>query len=251
MEKSKEWFETWFDSEYCRKLYAHRNDSEAELFISKLQARFQFAQNSRALDLACGSGRHSRVLHRLGFNVTGLDLSKESIELAKAESPGGIRFVRADMRHFELSESYDLILNLFTSFGYFRKEEDNLNVLKKCLKHLNSGGFLIIDYLNDHLTRMNLKENDFLSVDGVQFEINRRIEGSLVIKDISVTRDTDCVHFNEVVQLLSLQDFKLLASKTGFEVIHTFGSYELDSFEPLFSERLILILQPAACSSHV
>ena len=78
----KQWFETWFDTEYYHILYKHRDENEADLFIDKLVRFLNIPVQSKVLDLACGKGRHAMVLHRYNLEVLGVDLSKNSIKEA-------------------------------------------------------------------------------------------------------------------------------------------------------------------------
>ncbi|MFN5878833.1 MAG: SAM-dependent methyltransferase, partial [Flavobacteriales bacterium] len=69
---SKEWFADWFDTPYYHILYKNRNDEEAAHFIENLIEFIQLDLGSRVLDLACGKGRHSVTLNKLGYNVLGV-----------------------------------------------------------------------------------------------------------------------------------------------------------------------------------
>ena len=83
MSSKKEWFESWFDTSYYHTLYKHRDHKEAEVFMKNLVNYLNLSNNASLLDLACGKGRHAIYLNSLGFQVTGVDLSKNSIEKAK------------------------------------------------------------------------------------------------------------------------------------------------------------------------
>src|SRR5262249_50032876 len=98
VQSQPEWFASWFDSEHYHKLYAHRGEREAADFISRLIAWLQPNSGSSILDLGCGSGRHSRCLASMGFDVTGLDLSIESIKRAKQSERSNLRFHRQELR---------------------------------------------------------------------------------------------------------------------------------------------------------
>ena len=86
-------------------------------------------QDAQILDLACGKGRHSIYLNSLGFEVTGVDISANSIKIANESANDKLHFHVHDMRE-NLPNKYDAIFNLFTSFGYFDNEEDNIKTLK-------------------------------------------------------------------------------------------------------------------------
>ena len=93
-----EWFASWFDSAHYHRLYAYRDQTEAVRLIDQLIARGHLAAGGAVLDLGCGSGRHSRYLASKGFDVTGLDLSAESLKQARLGEGPRLRFVRQDMR---------------------------------------------------------------------------------------------------------------------------------------------------------
>ncbi len=79
----KEWFASWFDSPFYHILYKNRDDEEAQQFISNLIQHIHLKKNAKVMDLACGKGRHARMLHQEGLRVLGVDLSPNSISAAK------------------------------------------------------------------------------------------------------------------------------------------------------------------------
>ncbi|MDC1395816.1 methyltransferase domain-containing protein, partial [Bacteroidia bacterium] len=112
------WFETWFDSEYYHLLYKDRDYTEAEAFVEKLVTYLNPGKDALIYDLACGKGRHSIHLNKLGLNVEGSDYSTNSINYAKKSENSRLHFYEQDMRD-AMPKQYNYILNLFTSFGYF------------------------------------------------------------------------------------------------------------------------------------
>ena len=122
----RNWFKTWFDTDYYHKLYSHRNDKEACAFIDALITKLQPNAGSSMLDLGCGAGRHSKYLAQKGFNVTGLDLSASSIQQAKRSENDFLKFTQYDMRIPFGKNKFDVVFNFFTSFGYFENEKENL-----------------------------------------------------------------------------------------------------------------------------
>ena len=236
-----EWFAEWFDSPYYHSLYKYRDQDEAASFLSKLLEHLMLRADAHLLDLACGKGRHSIYLNSRGYDVTGVDLSPESIAKAQEFGNDKLRFVVGDMRKFKLQSSFDVVFNLFTSFGYFAREEENLEVLKRVFEHLKPGGRLVLDYFNaalicpSHLGKME-KE-----ADGFHFQMSKRIEGNRIFKDIEVTDGDKKFSFQEQVQLLNATMLHSLLESAGFELVTEFGNYHLETFEPAVSERLILI----------
>ena len=122
-----DWFEEWFGEDYLH-IYQHRDETEAERAIELIATNLAGRQIDTVLDLACGAGRHTRVLRERWWTV-GLDLSLALLRLARRESLEA-PYVRADMRELPFAdESFDLVVNLFTSFGYFEDDSEHVRVL--------------------------------------------------------------------------------------------------------------------------
>src|SRR5262249_3836415 len=135
-----EWFASWFDSDHYQRLYAHRDDREAQRFIDHLIQRGHLRAHGSVLDVGCGTGRHARYLASKGFDVTGLDLSAESLRVARRSEGRNLRFVRQDMRLPFRTSTVDHVLSLFTSLGYFEDPADNVSVIHNVAASLNQGG---------------------------------------------------------------------------------------------------------------
>lgn len=237
------WFESWFDSPYYHLLYRNRNDDEAQQFIDTLVNYLSPKADSRFLDLACGSGRHSKYLASKGVDVTGIDLSENSIAEAAKYETDNLEFYIHDMRHLFRINYYHYVLNLFTSFGYFDREQDNIQVLKAVHKGLQPKGVLVIDFLNYNKVADTLVKEETKTMDYLQFHIRRSITAGHIVKDISFEDDGDLHEYQERVQALTLDDFKKYFNQTGFALMDTFGDYALEPYQPESSDRLILIAQ--------
>lgn len=153
--KSQEWFNNWFNSPYYHLLYHHRNDTEATAFIERLIAYLQPATRSKILDVACGKGRHSKAFADMGFDVTGIDLSPESIAEAQQFEHEYLHFYTHDMRLPFWINYFDIAVNLFTSFGYFKTQREHNNAIRSITQSLQPKGIFIIDYLNVHFEELN------------------------------------------------------------------------------------------------
>lgn len=240
-ERIENWFTDWFDSDHYHLLYQHRNEAEAEAFINRLFDFLELEEGAKVLDLACGKGRHAVQVHQLGYQVVGLDLSEESIAHAKKLEEEGLEFVRGDMRLLDLEAKFDLTLNLFTSFGYFKESGENLNVLEGLAAHLKREGMIIIDFLNVKLVSDKLPQREIIKRNEIDFHIHKRIEEGFIIKDIQF-EDGDVQHnYQEYVKYLELNDFKAYFEKVGMKITALFGDYHLNPFDENRSERLIMI----------
>ena len=236
-----DWFSEWFDSKYYHILYKNRDEKEAESFLKNLSKLEFFKKNSKIIDIACGKGRHSLFLSELGYDVTGLDLSKNSIKHAKQFEKENLKFDVADMRETYKKNSFDISLNLFTSFGYFNNKEDNFSAIKAMSENLKNDGILIIDFLNSKKVISNLIKTETKEIDGVQFNITRKVEDNFIIKNIEVNNDEKNMSFQEKVKALTKENFSELLIFAGLQIINTFGNYKLDEFNHQTSDRLIII----------
>src|SRR5215207_10157301 len=125
-----QWFRQWFDSPYYHQLYFNRDEQEATAFLNQLIDHLQPRPGSFMLDVASGRGRHSKILAAKGFDVTGIDLSISSINEAKKYESDNLHFFQHDMRLPFRINYFDIVFNLFTSFGYFGTERENDNVIR-------------------------------------------------------------------------------------------------------------------------
>ncbi len=243
---SPEWYSAWFDTSYYHSLYKNRDFKEAEAFIDNLFEKFEIHPGERCLDLACGKGRHTRFLHMKGMNATGLDLSVASIQSAKKFETDGLDFHVHDMREVWKSNEFQYILNLFTSFGYFEKDNDNQRVLDAVYEMLKTGGFFLFDYMNAAKVSKTLVPNEIKVEDGITFNIKRYIQGGFIVKEISFEADNQFFKFYEKVKVLTYQTFKKMFEVAGFKIIAIFGDYQLTPFSVVKSDRLIIIAQKYA-----
>ena len=237
-----EWFATWFDSPHYHRLYAHRDVAEAAAFVDGLIARLNPAAGARMLDLGCGAGRHARRLADFGFDVTGLDLSADSIRLANANAHERLRFARHDMREPFGVERFDYVLNLFTSFGYFDTAEEHLAVVRNVSTSLKPGGVFVLDYLNVKLAEAQLTPYETIERGSVRYAISRRSDAWHIFKAITVEQDgATSLAYEERVARFSREDITLMLALYGLTVETVSGDYALRPFDVETSPRLIVI----------
>jgi SAM-dependent methyltransferase len=237
----KHWFENWFDTSYYHILYKNRNEEEAERFINNLLSTLDIPEKTKVLDLACGKGRHSVTLHAAGLSVTGVDLSPNSIMTAQENSPSAIEFFVHDMRNQIPDKTFGAIFNLFTSFGYFDDLKDNLKVIQSVYNMLELGGYFVLDFMNASNVINNLVASEIKEVDEIQFNIKRHFDDLHIHKTIEFEDQGKHYQFKERVQKLTLSDFETLFKTVGFQIMHTFGDFDLNPFDVTQSDRLILI----------
>lgn len=239
---SENWFSTWFDSPYYHILYKNRNEEEAQGFMDNITQYLNMPENGTILDLACGKGRHSIYLNKLGYRVTGVDLSENSIGIANKSSNETLQFITHDMRE-PMNETYDAVFNLFTSFGYFDIYEDNIKTLKAIKDSINEFGFGVIDFFNSDFIIENLVAEETKEIDGITFNIKRFVENKKIIKEIRFEDKGEFFYFTEKVSAFTLTDFEAMMEEAGIYLLDIFGDYKLRKFYKTQSERLIMIFK--------
>lgn len=241
-----DWFEEWFDSPLYEKLYADRDEKEAEQLIDFLEKTLLSERYHSILDLGCGRGRHSHNLAKRGYEVTGIDLSSEAINKAKekAEELGlqNTQFEVRDMRD-PLPQKFDAIVNLFTTFGYFKSDEENATVLDSVTQMLRNEGLFVLDYLNAEKVKRDFVAEEEGEFQGIRYEIKRYIKNEAIHKDIAFAGDQldkPRVYW-ERVKLYGLDWFKKEMNKRNLEIIDVNGDYQGSGFNPQTSPRLLII----------
>ena len=241
MQKEKDnWYASWFNTPYYHLLYKDRGHREAALFMNTLTNYLNLKKKDTILDLACGRGRHSKYLYKQGFNVTGVDLSTESIAYAKQYEKTGLHFEVHDMC-LPYPQRFDALLNLFTSFGYFENESDNLKTINAIKAELKPTGSCVIDFLNVELAIKNLVPSERKKAGDIIFNIEKYVEDGYIIKNIRFNDKGKDFHYVERVKALTLEDFKWFFKETNVTLKNVFGDYQLNTFDKNNSERLILI----------
>jgi len=238
--KTTNWFTAWFNTPYYHTLYKHRNDVDAQFFMQNITSYLKLPKTSHILDLPCGKGRHSIFLNSLGYRVSAGDLSENSIIHAKQFENETLDFQVWDMRR-PLEEKYDAIFNLFTSFGYFEDDDEDLLVLKGMKKGLKKDGFLVMDFLNVIKVRKDLVTKETKEIDGISFDIKREIKDEFIHKNISFFADDEQHFYTEKVKYITIDKMKAYFEKVGLEITAIFGDYALNSFEEQTSDRLIFV----------
>jgi len=236
----KHWYSSWFDTPFYHILYKDRDDKEAQSFMDALTNYLNISENATILDLACGKGRHSLYLNSIGYNVTGLDLSQQSISEAKQKENERLCFDVHDMSK-PYFKQFDTVFNLFTSFGYFDCDKDNLNTIKAIKANLKPNGIGVIDFMNSDVVKNSLKQDDIKTVDGINFYLKRSVKNGYIVKDITFNFKGQDFNFYERVKAFTLNDFQIMFDQAQLTLLDVFGDYQLNTFNKHNSERLIMI----------
>jgi SAM-dependent methyltransferase len=198
------------------------------------------------LDLCCGPGRHSLALAKRGIQVTAVDRSEFLLHKAKEEAAKSnleIELVSDDMRHFVRSESFSLILNMFTSFGYFEDKEDDLKVLRNAYQSLKPEGAILIDIFGkEPLARRYQATSSTECGDGVLLIQRHEIceDWTSCRNEWILVKDGTARTFNFQTRLYSGQEMKDMLQRAGFEEVKVFGDLDGNKYG-VDADRLIAV----------
>ncbi len=161
-----EWWRTWFGPRYLDVYDAYLAE-RTPVEVDQLETLLRLKPRSAVLDLGCGQGRHVIELARRGYRVTGLDLSPYLLSVARERATAAgvnAEWVEADMRQPPQDRAYDLVLSLFTSFGYFDDDSDNDAVLRAAAETLAPGGRMLLEILNGDRAVKQFREREWFPV---------------------------------------------------------------------------------------
>ncbi len=238
-----EWFKSAFGEEYLS-LYAHRDSAEAEQVVDLILGNTTVPTGGVVLDVPCGAGRHLQAFQRRGFRACGFDLSLPLLAEARDEAVANGTIVRADLRAIPFKPaSADLVVNLFSSIGYFEKDTENLAVLDSIVKLVRPGGWVVVDFMHSTYLQAKLRANS-----------ERQLENGITVADrrwissdpVRVNKETRLRHpngqekmLNESVRLFSPAELRNALERSGVVIEQEFGSYAGEAFSE-DSARIIL-----------
>ncbi|MEO0091768.1 MAG: class I SAM-dependent methyltransferase [candidate division WOR-3 bacterium] len=223
-------------------LTEERTKIEVNFLIRELKLK----KDMKILDLACGYGRHSNRLAKLGYNVTGVDITKEFLDIAKKEAKLRklkVKYIQQDMRQIRFYNEFDRIMLLFTSFGYFNDAE-NLKVLKNISQALKPKGLFCFDTFNRDALLKNFlpyivieKGKDLMIERNKYDKKTKRIYNQRI-----VIRDGKRKDKPFSVRLYTPNEIKSLLAKVGMSIYKMFSDWNSNPFS-LDSKRMIIIAE--------
>jgi SAM-dependent methyltransferase len=237
------WYEHIFN-EYYIKFDGHGDTKEEGSYIENL---LKIQKGDKILDLCCGYGRHSIELAKRGYTVVGYDLSNILLERAKADAVAArvdVRFIQGDMRFLPFNVEFDKVINIFSSFGYFDKDEDNLQVLKSILNSLKDKGKLLLDQINkysgkaDKIIHQQNEEGHIKFTKDAQFDSDTGIYSGRYTYEI-----LDCQEVKEYtfrIRIYNINELRKLLALAGFNAVEFYGDFQCNIFNN-DSPRIIAI----------
>lgn len=238
------WWESWFGEEYLE-LYPHRDLASARREVAFALARLE-TEPEPLLDLCCGPGRHSLRFAEKGLRPFGLDYSAPLLDLARS-GVGTLRLVRGDMRRLPFAKgAFRSVVNFFTSFGYFVREEDNFAVVTEIERVLADGGRFLCDTFDPDWVVARLVPEENRSTGDREYRIQRRWnpETRRVEKEIEVRRGGSVEIFRESVRAYSAEELVGLLREAGLQCEAMWGDFDGRAVGPE-SPRLITLARKA------
>jgi SAM-dependent methyltransferase len=228
------WWQNFFDDGTYKIMYELYPERRRETTISHcdfIENVLKPSKHVKILDLACGPGRHSIELAKRGYKVTGFDYSEYFLNKARifAKQAGvNIRFVQGDMRKLPFQNEFDVVINMFTSFGYFEKEEDHLKVLKQIARSLKPGGKFLLDTINREWLVRNFqakgweKGEDFLLLEDRTLDLEHNRSGAKWI----LLQGNEQKIYQHSLRIFALHELMGLIRQANLKVLSYYGNFK-------------------------
>lgn len=201
-----------------------RNEVEGIIDILRLRPKAEI------LDMPCGYGRHSKVFADKGYKVTGVDLSGNLLRIAKKKfAHKHITYLHGDMKDIDLKRQYDVCLNLYISFGFYKNSDDNLMVLRNIAKHLKPGGKLLIELVNpfNAVSPGRISGSRYEETKKYLALIKKTVDPMTMWENYSlrvINKKTFKEELKEVgYYLYTIPDLSRMAKETGLELTEFYG----------------------------
>ena len=224
------WYENdLFWETFRAELFSAERLSATPQEVDQLVELLQLQPRAKVLDLCCGVGRHSLELARRGYAVTGFDRMASFLEQARAAAQAeglGVDFVQGDIRRFCALEEFDVVVNLYTSFGYFEDADDDKRVLLNAYASLKRGGKLLVEMMGKEVLARIFQPRDW-----------HERNGSLFLREVEVAQDWSWIENRWVLfengerkeftfghRVYSAVELTSLLKRCGFVQVEVFGS---------------------------
>lgn len=212
-------------------LFSEEKWAMAKSDVDGMVKLLSLPSGSKILDLCCGPGRHAIELARRGYKVTGVDRTHDYLKRAQKiaqENRLKVEFVKDDMRRFVRPRAFDAAINLYTSFGYFEKEEETRQVLKNIYHSLKRGGSALFEMMSKEILARDFEERTWSEFGNLLLLQHRSVDKDwqwLESRWILI-RKGKRQDFAWRLRLYSGSEFKALLRSEGFQKIRLYGSLD-------------------------
>lgn len=248
MKRRPEWFRHFFDTAYVAQLREEKSPADTRAEVDFLIRRLRLPRGARILDVPCGYGRHAAALARRGFVVVGVDLSPAMIAEGRRRFTGisRLRLRRGDMRRLAFHAEFDAVVNLYTSFGYFTRAQ-NQAVLGRMARALKPGGRLVVDH-RDPVYEATMPRRLAYRVGSERVILEERHfdrrTGIVDATQLVLTRGRRSARQRRFrVQEFSLARWRRLLRDAGLRLLGAYAGYGGRRYRPGSTGRLIVVAE--------
>jgi SAM-dependent methyltransferase len=214
---------------------------EVEQFVRLLNLQ----PGSSVCDLCCGVGRHSLELACRGFDVTAVDRTALYLREAKKKADAArldIEFVQADIRDFCRPDSFDAVVNLYTSFGYFEDPDDSRSALENIYKSLRNNGKVLMELMGKEVLARIFQERDWREQDGIILLEERKVGRNwrFIESRWIMLKDGKQYEHRFYLRPYSAVELCDLLSSCGFQQAETYGGLDGSPYDEK-AQRLVAV----------
>lgn len=240
------WCEDIYNRQIFFDLYSEEDIRIAPQEVESLVKILGLKPGQSILDVCCGYGRHATELAKRGYKVTGIDLSPKQIELAieRAKEEGlAVNFIVGDVREMDFQDKFDITLNLFTSFGYFQDETENLKMLERIAYATIPNGLFLMDLWNREKQIKDFKPKESEEHNGIIIEKTwdfDPLEGRLNWENTVIFPNGRKENWNHSIRAYTLVELRRMLNEVGFRLEKVLG--DLDGHDyTIDSPNMILV----------
>ena len=245
--KEKPWYEQDdFWETFGPMMFTEQRITGAAEEVEQVLTLLDLQAGAKVCDLCCGVGRHSLELARRGFELAGVDRTASYLAKARARAKDeglNVEFIAADVRSFIRPEAFDVVLNLFTSFGYFEDDDDNAKMLENINASLKPAGRLVVEIMGKEALARVFQERDWHESDDTILLEERKLSEDwrridtrwILLKDGK--QQAEC-RFS--LRLYSAVELKELLKQCGFSHVDIYGSLAGEPYDQN-AKRLVVV----------
>lgn len=224
--KSSEYYDLIYQSVY----YEKESDMLENIFM-----KFCGKKARSIIDIGCGTGSHSLLLSKRGYSVTGIDISKKMIEIARGKAEiekAEIEFLVQDMRNIRLNKKFDCAICMFGAFGYILTYEDLVDVFLGLKRHLDNEGLFVFEFWNVGGLRPYLPYKSWMKIKNENLTLYRLSESNFELEtnileidyNFILIRGNSAETFDEThrIRCYTLPEMQHYLNNNGFELIYAY-----------------------------
>lgn len=240
-QKPAPWYVEFFGRDYLVAYGPMLTGERTRLETQFVERALGLARGQRVLDLCCGHARHALLLAQRGYRVSGLDLSREYLEMAREsvveESLDDAAFVLGDMRSIPFRPVFDAVINLFSAFGYLESEDEDAKVLHAVRQVLKPGGRVLLDLINrEWVVANNIEREWWEEEDGTVYLEHRDLDLLTSRNHVSFTIIHEAGSRHESVghhiRLYTLTEIAKMLAEAGLQFETVYGDFQGTPYGP-------------------